>query len=102
MQVKDLTAAGTQSQEQVLESGKQWPTSSIMLSTRQSSSSVSLNDTKESAVTAALVSSISMPGKPPLEPNLLDERSLLACIVRAIPAGSDGRIRISTTVSTTI
>ncbi|URE14555.1 hypothetical protein MUK42_11905, partial [Musa troglodytarum] len=89
--VEDLTAAGNQSQEQ-------WPTSSIMLSTRQSSSSVSLNDTKESAVMAALVSSISMPGKPPLEPNLLDERSLLACIVRAIPAGSDGRIRISTTL----
>ncbi|XP_064982465.1 uncharacterized protein LOC135623432 isoform X1 [Musa acuminata AAA Group] len=96
--VKDLTAPGNQSQEQVLESGKQWPTSSIMLSTRQSSSSVSLNDTKEAAVTAALVSSILMPGKPPLEPNLLDERSLLACIVRAIPAGSDGRIRISTTL----
>ncbi|URE14552.1 hypothetical protein MUK42_11905, partial [Musa troglodytarum] len=91
VQVEDLTAAGNQSQEQ-------WPTSSIMLSTRQSSSSVSLNDTKESAVMAALVSSISMPGKPPLEPNLLDERSLLACIVRAIPAGSDGRIRISTTL----
>lgn len=30
---------------------------------------------------------------------LLDERSLLACIVRAIPAGSGGQIRISTTVS---
>ncbi|PKU74266.1 uncharacterized protein LOC110106109 isoform X2 [Dendrobium catenatum] len=29
---------------------------------------------------------------------LLDERALLACIVRAIPAGSDGRIRISTTL----
>ncbi|RWV99140.1 hypothetical protein GW17_00037971 [Ensete ventricosum] len=97
-EIKDLTAAGNQSQAQVLESGKQLPTSSIMLFSRQSSSSVSLNDTRESAVSAALVSSISMPGKPPLEPNLLDERSLLACIVRAIPAGSDGRIRISTTL----
>ncbi|KAH0464836.1 hypothetical protein IEQ34_004939 [Dendrobium chrysotoxum] len=29
---------------------------------------------------------------------LLDERALLACIVRAIPAGSDGRIRISSTL----
>lgn len=29
---------------------------------------------------------------------LLDERALLACIVRAIPASSDGRIRISTTL----
>ncbi|KAF8379935.1 hypothetical protein HHK36_027400 [Tetracentron sinense] len=32
------------------------------------------------------------------EPTLLDERSLLACIVRAIPAGSAGRIRISSTL----
>lgn len=39
-------------------------------------------------------------GKIP-HPTLLDERSLLACIVRAIPAGSNGRIRISTTVSRT-
>lgn len=35
----------------------------------------------------------------PKEPVLLDERSLLACIVRAVPAGSDNRIRISSTVS---
>ncbi|XP_015695998.2 uncharacterized protein LOC102719038 isoform X2 [Oryza brachyantha] len=34
----------------------------------------------------------------PKEPSLLDERSLLACIVRAVPAGSDGRIKISTTL----
>ncbi|OVA04746.1 hypothetical protein BVC80_1719g81 [Macleaya cordata] len=33
------------------------------------------------------------------EPTLLDERSLLVCIVRAIPAGSGGRIRISSTLS---
>lgn len=33
------------------------------------------------------------------KPTLLDERSLLACIVRAIPSGASGRIRISTTVS---
>ncbi|XP_077239559.1 uncharacterized protein LOC143880434 isoform X4 [Tasmannia lanceolata] len=32
------------------------------------------------------------------EVTVLDERSLLACIVRAIPAGSGGRIRISTTL----
>jgi hypothetical protein len=37
----------------------------------------------------------------PKEPALLDERSLLACIVRAVPAGSDNRIRISSTVSGT-
>ena len=33
------------------------------------------------------------------EPVLLDERTLLACIVRAVPAGSDNRISISSTVS---
>ncbi|RZC84653.1 hypothetical protein C5167_047440 [Papaver somniferum] len=32
------------------------------------------------------------------EPKLLDERSLLVCIVRAIPAGSGGQIRISSTL----
>lgn len=37
----------------------------------------------------------------PKEPVLLDERCLLACIVRAVPAGSDNRIRISSTVSAT-
>lgn len=30
---------------------------------------------------------------------LLDERSLLACIVRAIPPGSNNQIKISSTVS---
>lgn len=35
-----------------------------------------------------------------LEIVLLDEKSLLACIVRTIPAG--GRIRISSTVSTSL
>ncbi|KAF7095570.1 hypothetical protein CFC21_097708 [Triticum aestivum] len=34
----------------------------------------------------------------PKEPVLLDERCLLACIVRAVPAGSDNRIRISSTL----
>ncbi|PKA53068.1 hypothetical protein AXF42_Ash018976 [Apostasia shenzhenica] len=33
-----------------------------------------------------------------VEPAIFDERALLACIVRAIPAGSDGRIKISTTL----
>jgi hypothetical protein len=35
----------------------------------------------------------------PKEPALLDERALLACIVRAVPAGPEAGIRISTTVS---
>lgn len=34
-----------------------------------------------------------------IEVTLLDERSLLACIVRTMPAGSGGKIRISSTVS---
>ncbi|AQK57833.1 uncharacterized protein LOC100383560 [Zea mays] len=34
----------------------------------------------------------------PKEPALLDERSLLACIVRAVPAGPEGGIRISSTL----
>ncbi|KAJ8466051.1 hypothetical protein OPV22_028603 [Ensete ventricosum] len=96
--VEAIITAGNQSQDQVLESEQQCLTSSIMLSASQSSSSVSLNGTEESAVSAAHDSSILMPGKPLVEPNLLDERSLLACIVRAVPAGSDGRIRISTTL----
>ncbi|KAK8451629.1 hypothetical protein SEVIR_6G239600v4 [Setaria viridis] len=34
----------------------------------------------------------------PKEPALLDERALLACIVRAVPAGPEAAIRISTTL----
>lgn len=37
------------------------------------------------------------PTQPP-QPALLDERTLLGCIVRAIPLGADKRIRISTTL----
>ncbi|XP_064946346.1 uncharacterized protein LOC103970782 isoform X2 [Musa acuminata AAA Group] len=95
--VEASITADNQSQDQVLES-EQRLTSGIMLSASQSSSSISLNGTEESSVSAAPDSSILMPGKPLVEPNLLDERSLLACIVRAVPAGSDGRIRISTTL----
>ncbi|KAF3682025.1 hypothetical protein FXO37_02581 [Capsicum annuum] len=36
-----------------------------------------------------------------VEVNLLDEKALLACIVRIIPPGSGGRIRISSTASNT-
>ncbi|WOL05237.1 hypothetical protein Cni_G13964 [Canna indica] len=85
-----------QSQEHVFKSRQQWPTSSTMLSTSQISASA--NGTTESSVFAAAVSCTLISGKPTMEPNLLDERSLLSCIVRAIPAGSDGRIRISTTL----
>ncbi|XP_065027703.1 uncharacterized protein LOC135582254 isoform X5 [Musa acuminata AAA Group] len=90
---EDIVAAGKQSQEQVPRTGQQQPTSNIMLSASQNS--VSSN---ESTALAAPISSTLMSSKPPVDPNLLDERSLLACIVRAVPAGSDGRIRISTTL----
>lgn len=39
-----------------------------------------------------------LPVRKVLEPKLLDERTLLVCIVRAIPAGSGGQIRISSTL----
>ncbi|URE49722.1 hypothetical protein MUK42_31976 [Musa troglodytarum] len=90
---EDIVAAGKQSQEQVPRSGQQQPTSNIMLSASQNSIS-----SDESVVLAAPISSTLMSSKPPVDPNLLDERSLLACIVRAVPAGSDGRIRISATL----
>ncbi|KAF5185627.1 hypothetical protein FRX31_024787 [Thalictrum thalictroides] len=51
----------------------------------------------ESSISPERTSNLLAPGKV-LEPKLLDERSLLACIVRAIPAGSGGRIRISSTL----
>ncbi|KAM0934741.1 hypothetical protein DsansV1_C31g0219441 [Dioscorea sansibarensis] len=53
--------------------------------------------TSEGSVSAPLASSPLAAGKA-IEPTLLDERSLLACIVRAIPAGSGNGIRISSTL----
>ncbi|XP_077214903.1 uncharacterized protein LOC143849669 isoform X3 [Tasmannia lanceolata] len=51
----------------------------------------------EVALSAGRTSSSVTPAKTQ-ELTVLDESSLLACIVRAIPAGSGGRIRISTTL----
>ncbi|PIA48790.1 hypothetical protein AQUCO_01300014v1 [Aquilegia coerulea] len=51
----------------------------------------------ESSISSGRTSNLMAAGNV-LEPKLLDERSLLACIVRAIPAGSGGRIRISSTL----
>ncbi|XP_043716460.1 epidermal growth factor receptor substrate 15 homolog isoform X2 [Telopea speciosissima] len=51
----------------------------------------------EASISAGRASKLLTPGKI-AEPTLLDEKSLLACIVRAIPAGSGGRIRISSTL----
>ncbi|KAF8379794.1 hypothetical protein HHK36_029243 [Tetracentron sinense] len=54
-------------------------------------------DISEASFSAARESILLTLGKIP-EPTLVDERSLLACIVRATPAGSGGRIRISSTL----
>ncbi|KAH7668294.1 hypothetical protein IHE45_11G002300 [Dioscorea alata] len=53
--------------------------------------------TSEGSVSDPLASSPLTAGKA-IELTLLDERSLLACIVRAIPAGSGNGIRISSTL----
>ncbi|XP_042420944.1 uncharacterized protein LOC122009038 isoform X6 [Zingiber officinale] len=86
---------GSQSQEEVLKSGQQCP---IPGNAQTSRNSVSSNGTTESTISVAPISGTLLLSKTPLEPKLLDERSLLVCIVRAIPAGSDGKIRISTTL----
>ncbi|XP_042504946.1 uncharacterized protein LOC122081762 isoform X2 [Macadamia integrifolia] len=51
----------------------------------------------EASISAGRALNVLTPGKIS-EPSLLDEKSLLVCIVRAIPAGSGGRIRISSTL----
>eukprot|EP00268_Persea_americana_P045774 TRINITY_DN4687_c0_g1_i19.p1 TRINITY_DN4687_c0_g1~~TRINITY_DN4687_c0_g1_i19.p1 ORF type:complete len:457 (-),score=101.98 TRINITY_DN4687_c0_g1_i19:135-1505(-) len=51
----------------------------------------------EVPITAGWTLNSAKPGKTS-ETKLMDERSLLACIVRAIPSGASGRIRISTTL----
>ncbi|PSS04491.1 Unconventional myosin-XVIIIa like [Actinidia chinensis var. chinensis] len=65
------------------------------------SSETNMNNATGAVSSEAFVSSrqknLHMGGKT-LELPLLDERSLLACIVRTIPPGSGGRIRISSTL----
>ncbi|KAK1257433.1 hypothetical protein QJS04_geneDACA011606 [Acorus gramineus] len=51
----------------------------------------------EAPISAAQTSNVLISSKGP-EPALLEEGSLLACIVRAIPSGSSGQIKISTTL----
>ncbi|XP_010940952.1 uncharacterized protein [Elaeis guineensis] len=107
LKVQDKTVAAVyQSQDPVLTSGQQWSASSVVESVAPNNSlssniAVECNENKmnfpEAPVSAVRTSNPMIPTKP-VEPILLDERSLLACIVRAIPAGSDGRIRISTTL----
>lgn len=91
---------------QLLNSSQQWPASNLA-SSATSRHRVGNNIAEEcnqaklvfsEASVPAIGASISMSTNKTVEPVLLDERALLACIVRAIPAGSDGRIRISTTL----
>lgn len=58
-------------------------------------SEMAVNDSTDSALPEAQTNLTEIVRTP--EINLLDERTLLACIVRTIPAG--GQIRISSTVS---
>ncbi|KAK1258434.1 hypothetical protein QJS04_geneDACA006637 [Acorus gramineus] len=51
----------------------------------------------EAPISAAQTSNVLISSKGP-EPALLEEGSLLACIVRAIPSGLSGQIKISTTL----
>lgn len=109
MQVQDQTAisALTQSEEQLVPSGQQL-SASIGKVSAAPGRSVNSNKAAEHTEKVVVCSESASMGKTEnpvvpaqtMEPTLLDEKSLLACIVRAIPAGADGRIRISTTVST--
>ncbi|KAG1360627.1 hypothetical protein COCNU_09G000900 [Cocos nucifera] len=105
VQDKKTVAVVNQSQDTVLTAGQQRLASGVIESVALNNSLSSNiaaeceNETSfpEVSVSAVRTPSSMIPGKF-VEPTLLDERSLLACIVRAIPAGSDGRIRISTTL----
>lgn len=106
MQDQTAISVTTQSQEQLLPSEQQWSAPIADVSAAPSHSMNSKNGgehaeevviSSESASTGR-TANLAVPAQT-MEPTLLDERSLLACIVRAIPAGAGGRIRISTTVS---
>lgn len=99
-------SAISQSQERLLAPGQQWSSSIANVSAAPKHSMNSNNVAAhsenmvifpESVSTARTTTTAVMPAQT-AEPALLDERSLLACIVRAVPAGADGRIRISTTL----
>ncbi|KAJ6826298.1 uncharacterized protein M6B38_372790 [Iris pallida] len=101
VQDKNTISAIAQSQDEVL-SGQQWSDTNVITSAApvhsvNSSSVLECNDKTVVYPESATRISSMVQGKT-TEPMLLDERSLLACIVRAIPAGADGRIRISTTL----
>ncbi|XP_020706007.1 uncharacterized protein LOC110116671 isoform X2 [Dendrobium catenatum] len=92
--------------QQVLDLGQEWSASNVAVSAALShavgtcSAVECIEDNLVFPAPPVRVSGAlsSMPTNTAKEPVLMDERALLACIVRAIPAGSDGRIRISTTL----
>ncbi|XP_058104943.1 uncharacterized protein LOC131248608 isoform X2 [Magnolia sinica] len=96
-----------QLQDQGLTMEQPWSAAGMPLSAPPPTQQVSSSDATDRIASGAVVpevppssgrtSSSLTPGKIP-QPTLLDERSLLACIVRAIPAGSSGGIRITTTL----
>ncbi|XXG68087.1 hypothetical protein AAC387_Pa06g1260 [Persea americana] len=83
-----------------------WKSSDVpsSTSTKNQGSSADVPESNSTGVTLPEVpisagwSSTSVTAGKTSKPTLLDERSLLACIVRAIPSGASGRIRISTTL----
>jgi len=105
LQVQDqiTVSAISESHEQILASGQQRSASAGNVSAAPSHSTNSNNVAECSEIVVTFPESAptvrTLSPSQTMEPILLDERSLLACIVRAVPAGADGRIRISTTVS---
>ncbi|KAJ0964091.1 hypothetical protein J5N97_029213 [Dioscorea zingiberensis] len=100
---ENKTPSIKQPQEQGFNSSQQQQVSSVAESAAPNSSITSNNSTDcngnpmISSESPVLISH-SITSVRAKEPSLLDERSLLACIVRAIPAGSGNGIKISTTL----
>ncbi|KAJ6802281.1 uncharacterized protein M6B38_194500 [Iris pallida] len=99
---QNTNSATGQSQDQVL-SGQQRSSSTVTASAAptqpiNASTAAECNENVVTLPESATRTTSSMVHGKTTEPTLLDERSLLICIVRAIPAGSDSRIRISTTL----
>ncbi|KAG0462071.1 hypothetical protein HPP92_020547 [Vanilla planifolia] len=87
-------------QEKGLNSNQTWAMSNTATSAVPSQGTHT-NSVKETTETKLAYNGTSNPKltNKRASPVLLDEGALLACIVRAIPAGSAGRIRISTTLT---
>ncbi|KAH7692485.1 hypothetical protein IHE45_01G069800 [Dioscorea alata] len=106
LEYKNKTPPIRQPQEAGSNSSQQQSISSVTGSTAPSSSATSnvsaecKDDMMTSSESSVLISQATnlMNSVRAKEPSLLDERSLLACIVRAIPAGSGNGVKMSTTL----